>query len=78
MLAKGFFFFFFFWWLLGLFAPPGHIDTGTLFPVWALYLEPHTRPYKFRIYRHRSALRALTAGRFRPTRPPTVVGRSAL
>ena len=35
-------FFYFYWWLLGLFAPPGHTDT--LFPVRALYPEPHTRP----------------------------------
>ena len=62
---------FFFLWLLGLFTLPGHIDT--LFPVRALYPEP--RPYEILIYRHRSSLRALTAGRFRPTRPPTVVGK---
>ena len=38
---------FFFWWLLGLFPPPGHIDT--LFPVRALNPEPRTRPYEIRI-----------------------------
>ena len=63
----------FFLWLLGLFVPPGHIDT--LFPVQALYPEPRTRPYDIRIYCHPSLLRALTTGRFRPTRPPTVVGK---
>ena len=48
------------------------------FPVQALYPEPRTRPYEICIYLHRSALRALTAGRFRPTRPPTVVGKVCL
>ena len=69
-------FIFIFLLLLGLFAPPGHIDT--LFPVWALYPEPRTRPYEIRIYRYRSLLRALTAGRFRPTRPQTVVGKVSM
>ena len=48
------------------------------FPVRALYPEPRTRPYEICIYLHCSALRALTAGRFRPTRPPTVVGKVCL
>ena len=38
------------------FAPP------TLFPVRALYLDPCTRLYEIRIYRHCSSLRVLTAG----------------
>jgi hypothetical protein len=56
---------------LGIFfsVPHGHIIQ--YFPVQALYPEPCTRPYGKRIYRHSSALRALTAGRFRPTRPAT-------
>jgi hypothetical protein len=53
------------------FCAPGHIIQ--YFPVQALYPEPCTRPYGIRIYLHSSALRALTAGRFRPTRPATVV-----
>jgi hypothetical protein len=61
-----FFFFFFF--------PPGHLLQS--FPVQALYPEPCTRPYGIRIYCHCSSLRALTAGRFRPTRPATVVGKA--
>jgi hypothetical protein len=56
------------------FVPPGHIIQ--YFPVQALYPEPYTRPYGIRIYRHSSSLRALTAGRFRPTRPATVVGKA--
>jgi hypothetical protein len=56
------------------FCAPGHIIQ--YFPVQALYPEPCTRPYQIRIYHHSSVLRALTAGRFRPTRPATVVGKA--
>jgi hypothetical protein len=44
--------------------------------VQALYPKPCTRPYEICIYHHSSVLRALTAGRFRPTRPATVVGKA--
>jgi hypothetical protein len=56
------------------FCAPGHIIR--YFLVQALYPEPCTRPYGIRIYLHSSALRALTASRFRPTRPATVVGKA--
>jgi hypothetical protein len=56
------------------FLPPVHIIQ--YFPVQALYPEPCTRPYGIRIYRHISSLWAMTAGRFRPTRPATVVGKA--
>ena len=49
-----------------------------IFPVQALYPEPCTRVYEICIYLQRSALRVLTASRFRPTRPPTVVGKVCL
>jgi hypothetical protein len=65
---------FLFLFLFFFFVPPGHIIQ--YFPVQALYPEPCTRPYGIRIYLHSSALRALTAGRFRPTRPATVVGKA--
>ena len=68
--------FFLFWWLLGLFAPPWHIDT--LFLVQVLYREPCTRPYEIRIYRHRSSLRAVTAGGSGLQDPQQLWGRSAL
>jgi hypothetical protein len=48
----------------------------SIFRCRCCYLEPCTRPYEIRIYRHSSVLRALTAGRFRPTRPTTVVGKA--
>ena len=46
---------------------------------WAshLYPEPRTQLYEIRIYLHHSALRALTAGRSRPTNPQQLWGRSA-
>jgi hypothetical protein len=56
------------------FVPPGHIIQ--YFPVQVLYPEPCTRPYGIHIYSHSSSLRALTAGRFRPTRPTTVEGKA--
>ena len=56
------------------FSPPGHI--ASLFSgAGVISGTPHTWLYEIRIYLHRSALRALTAGRFKPTRPPTVVGK---
>jgi hypothetical protein len=55
-------------------VPPGHIIQ--YFPVQALYPEPCTQLYEIHIYRHSSVLRALTASRFRPTRPATVVGKA--
>ena len=57
--------------LLGLFVPPGHIDT--LFLVRALYPEPGYMRYAY-MYRHSSSHRALTASWFRPT----VVGKVCL
>ena len=48
------------------------------FPVRALYPDTRTRPYEIRIYLHHSVLIALTASPFRPTRPPTVVGKVCL
>jgi hypothetical protein len=56
------------------FFAPGHIIQ--YFPMQALYPEPCTRPYEIRIYRHSSVLGVLAAGRFRPTRPATVVGKA--
>jgi hypothetical protein len=61
----------FFIYLFIFVVPPGHIIQ--YFPVQRLYPEPCTRLYGIRIYLHSSALRALTAGWFRPTRPVTVV-----
>jgi hypothetical protein len=55
------------------FVPPGHIIQ--YFPVQAMYTEPCTR-IGIHIYRHSSALRASTAGRFRAARPATVVGKA--
>ena len=46
--------------------------------VRALYPDTRTRPYEIRIYLHHSVLIALTASPFRPTRPPTVVGKVCL
>jgi hypothetical protein len=61
------------YFFFSFFVPPWHIIQ--YFPVKALYPKPCTRPYGIRTYLHSSALRALTAGQFRPTRPATVVGK---
>ena len=71
-----YFFKYFFYYYFFLFRPLG--ISLHFFLVRALYPEPRTRPYEIRIYLHHSALRAFTAGQFRPTRPPTIVGKVCL
>ena len=46
--------FFFFFFGCRAFLRPLGIYVATLFPVRALYLEPHTRPYEICIYHHLS------------------------